>query len=136
MWRTLALLVAAALFAGIVYRWISLERLLHLAPEIAATPTPEPSPTRPPVITGKVDTGKLFNGITLHSAIETKPGADATTERSDPDSYVIDLKLELLGTLADPIFQFLVCVVELAITLFHLGEERVEAVGEHPDLVV
>jgi hypothetical protein len=95
MWRTLALLVAAALFAAIVYRWISLERLLHLAPEIAATPTPpEPSPTRPPVITGKVDTGKLFNGITLHSAIETKPGADATTERSDPDSYVIDLKLE------------------------------------------
>jgi len=94
MWRTLALLVAAALFAAIVYRWISLERLLHLAPETEATPTPEPSPTRPPVITGRVDTGKLFNGITLHSAIETKPGADATTERSDPDSYVIDLKLE------------------------------------------
>lgn len=43
---------------------------------------------------GKIDTGKLFNGITLHSAIETKAGASATTERNDPDSYVIDLKLQ------------------------------------------
>ena len=93
-WRILALLLAAAIFAAIVYRWISLERLLHVAPEIAATPPPEPSPTRPPVITGKIDTGKLFNGITLHSLIETAPGTDATTERADPDSYVVDLKLE------------------------------------------
>ncbi len=90
----MALLVAAAFFSAILYSWISLELLVHQTPEIAATPTPEPSPTRPPVIMGKIDTGKLFNGITLHSAIETKPGANATTERNDPDSYVIDLKLE------------------------------------------
>lgn len=90
----LVLLVATALLAAIIYRWISLERLLPLVPEIAATPTPEPSPTRPPVIAGKIDTGKLFNGITLHSSVETKPGTDATTERADPDSYAIDLKLE------------------------------------------
>jgi hypothetical protein len=92
-WRNLALLVAVAFFAAVVYRWISLERLIRLAPEITATPTPEPSPTRPPLITGKIDIGKLFNGITLHSSIETKPGMDATTERTDPDSYIIDLKL-------------------------------------------
>jgi len=90
----LVLLLAIAVFAAIVYRWISLERLLHLGPELAATPTPEPSPTRPPVISGKIDTGKLFSGITTHSTLDTPPGADAATERADPDSYVIDLKLQ------------------------------------------
>jgi len=84
-----------ALFAAIVYRWISLERLQHLAPaEVTVTPTPEATPTRPPVITGKLDTAKLFNGITLHSTVETLPGVDATTERADPGSYVLDLKLQ------------------------------------------
>jgi len=87
------LVIFSALFAAIVYRWISLERLQHAAPlEVIATPTP--SPTRPPLITGKLDTGKLFNGITLHSTVETIPGADATTERAEADSYVLDLKLQ------------------------------------------
>src|SRR5947208_9426710 len=63
-------------------------------PEISTTPTPEPTPTRPPVITGKLDTGRLFNGITLHSTVETLAGADAATERAEPDSYVLDLKLQ------------------------------------------
>jgi hypothetical protein len=89
------LVLFAALFTAIVYRWISLERLQRTAPvEIAATPTPEPTPTRPPTITGKLDTGKLFNGITLHSTVETLPGADATTERVKPESYVLDLRLQ------------------------------------------
>jgi hypothetical protein len=89
------LVLFGALFTAIVYRWISLERLQRTAPvEIAATPTPEPTPTRPPAITGKLDTGKLFNGITLHSTVETLPGADATTERVKPESYVLDLRLQ------------------------------------------
>ncbi|PYL67812.1 MAG: hypothetical protein DMF28_08190 [Verrucomicrobia bacterium] len=89
------LVLFAALFAAIVYRWISLERLQRVAPtELPAMPTPEPTPTRPPVITGKLDTGKLFNGITLHSTVETIPGADAATERTQPDSYVLDLRLQ------------------------------------------
>ena len=88
------LVLFAAVFAAIVYRWISLERLQRLTPiEIPETPTPAPTATRPPVITGKFDTAKLFNGITLRSAVETTPGADATTERNDPESYVLDLKL-------------------------------------------
>src|SRR5216117_1539942 len=62
--------------------------------ELPSTPTPEPTPTRPPLITGKLDTGKLFNGITLHATVETLPGADATTERTQPDSYVLDLRLQ------------------------------------------
>lgn len=89
------LVLFAAIFTAIVYRWISLERLQHVAPvEVSETPIPEPTPTRPPVITGKLDTAKLFNGITLHSTIETLPGADASTERVEPDSYVLDLKLQ------------------------------------------
>ncbi len=93
-WRRLVLVLFAAIFAAIVYRWISLERLQRFAPiEISETPTPEPTATRPPVITGKLDTAKLFNGITLHSTVETTPGADAATERIQPESYVLDLKL-------------------------------------------
>jgi len=85
----------AVLFVIIVYRWVSLERLQYFAPrEEIASPTPEPSPTRPPPIGGKLDTGRLFSGITLHSTVEPTPGADATTERSDPESYVLELKLK------------------------------------------
>src|SRR6516162_3314849 len=74
---------------------MSLERLQRFAPvEISETPTPAPTATRPPVITGKLDTAKLFNGITLRSTVETTPGADATTERVQPESYVLDLKLQ------------------------------------------
>jgi Fungal chitosanase of glycosyl hydrolase group 75 len=89
------LVLFGAIFAAIVYRWISLERLQRVVPvEVTATPIPEPTPTRPPVVTGKLETGKLFNGITLHSTVETLPGADASTERAEPDSYVLDLKLQ------------------------------------------
>jgi hypothetical protein len=89
-------LLAAIIFALILYRWISQEHLQYFAPreQASPTPTPEPSPTRPPPIAGKLDTGRLFNGITLHSSVEPTPGADASTERVDPESYVIELKLK------------------------------------------
>jgi hypothetical protein len=93
--RRLVAFVAAVFVALILYRWISQERLQYFAPrEELATPTPEPSPTRPPPIGGKLDAGRLFNGITLHASIEPTPGADATTERVDPESYVLELKLK------------------------------------------
>jgi hypothetical protein len=93
--RRLVVLLATAIFAVILYRWISQERLQYFAPREAplTSPTPEPTPTRPPPIGGKLDTGRLFSGITLHSSVETTPGADASTERVDPESYVLDLKL-------------------------------------------
>ncbi|HWY50604.1 MAG TPA: glycoside hydrolase family 75 protein [Chthoniobacterales bacterium] len=94
--RRIVVLLATAIFAVILYRWISQERLQYFAPREGPTttsPTPEPIPTRPPPIVGKLDTGRLFNGITLHSSVETTPGADASTERVDPESYVLDLKL-------------------------------------------
>ena len=89
-------LVFAAIFAAIIYRWISLERLQRAAPppEVKETPTPTPAPTRPPVITGRLETAKLFNGVTLHSTVNTPPGADAATERSDPQSYMLELTLQ------------------------------------------
>jgi hypothetical protein len=94
-WRRLDLVVFALIFLAIIYRWISLEQLHRTAPPIAKeSPTPEPTPTKPPVIGGKIDTGKIFNGVTLHSHLETPPGADASTERNDPDSYALDLKLQ------------------------------------------
>jgi hypothetical protein len=93
--RGLVLLIAAVVVALILYRWISQERLQYFAPrEELATPTPEPSPTRPPPIGGKLDTARLFSGITLHSSVEPTPGADATTERLDPESYVLEVKLK------------------------------------------
>src|SRR5438105_1861886 len=85
----------AAIFAAIVYRWISLERLQRAPPvEVTATPSPEPTRARSPSITGKQVTPKLFNGVTLHAKVETLPGTDTTTERIDPESYVLDLKLQ------------------------------------------
>jgi len=95
MLRRLVAFLMVVLFVIIVYRWVSLERLQYFAPrEEAASPTPEPSPTRPPPIGGKLDTGRLFSGITLHSTVEPTPGTDATTERVDPESYVLELKLK------------------------------------------
>lgn len=92
--RPLLFLVALAIFAAIIYRWISVEQLLRQSlPDVVSTPTPEPTPTKPPAIGGKIDTNKIFNGLTFHSAVETPPGTDATTERQDPDSYVVELKL-------------------------------------------
>ena len=99
--RALALLLFLALFSAIVLRWISLERLRlsmqRLAPQPlpTATVTPEiiPTPTRPPVIGGKLDTAKLWSGITVHAEVDPIPGAAASVERIDPQSYVLDLKL-------------------------------------------
>ena len=94
-WRRLVVVCFLAIFAAIVYRWISLERLQRVQPaEVETTPTPEPTPTKPPVVTGKIDTSKIFNGLTLQAQVETQPGADATTERADPQSYIVELLLK------------------------------------------
>jgi Fungal chitosanase of glycosyl hydrolase group 75 len=95
LWQWLVLVIAIVIFVAILYRWISLERLQRVRPaEISTTPRPEPSATRPPVISGRLETAKLFNGVTVHSTVETPPGTDASTERADPESYVLELKLQ------------------------------------------
>jgi hypothetical protein len=91
------LLLLTAIFVAIIYRWISLERLQRLTPmEALASPTPEPTVSTKPLAigSGRFDTARLFNGITVHATVETPPGSDATTERADPQSYVLDLKLQ------------------------------------------
>jgi len=96
------LLLLLLILAVIVYRWISLERwhwqaTRSISPEVSEpiTPTPSATPSRPSVISGKLETARLFNGITLHSEVETPPGAAASDERIDPQSYVLDLKLQV-----------------------------------------
>ncbi len=96
------LLLLAASLVAIVLRWISLERWhwqLPRSDEMETEPReeirePAPTPTRPPVITGKLETPRLFNGITLHATVEPTPGGEASVERVDPQSYVLDLKLQ------------------------------------------
>jgi hypothetical protein len=98
--RRIVLLIFFALFAAVTLRWISLERwrwTITRAEEPSPTPTAAPSATaaapRPPVLSGKFDVARLFNGITLRSEVETAAGAAASEERVDPMSYAIDLKL-------------------------------------------
>jgi hypothetical protein len=97
--RRVAFLLFLAVFAAIVLRWISLERWAakpEMAPEIEPVPIVpprSPTPARPPVITGKVETARLYNGINVHAAVETVPGGTAADERIDPQNYVLDLKL-------------------------------------------
>lgn len=104
--RRLALLLFLIAFAAIVLRWISLERWRAsiveqneeapvLPPSAPAAASASPTATKPPVIAGKIDTSKLFSGITVHSAIEPVPGGAAADERNDPESYALDLKLRL-----------------------------------------
>jgi hypothetical protein len=99
--RFFASLLLAAVLAAIVLRWISLEQWhrKQVTPEAPIeieipekTPTPAPTP-KTPVITGKLDTAKLFSGITVHAAVEPTPGGAASDERADPQSYVLELKL-------------------------------------------
>ncbi len=101
--RRVVLLLLLIVGVAIIYRWISLERwhwrLLNLTgPESEwvppIRPTPSPRPTRPPIISGKLETARIFNGLTLHSEVETPPGGAASDERIDPQSYVLDLKLQ------------------------------------------
>lgn len=99
--RFFALLLLLAVLTAIVLRWISLEQWHRTQVEPTTpieieipekTPTPGQSP-KPPVITGKLETARLFSGITVHAAVDPTPGGAASDERADPQSYVLELKL-------------------------------------------
>ncbi|MEI8341846.1 MAG: glycoside hydrolase family 75 protein, partial [Verrucomicrobiota bacterium] len=69
------------------------------APTVTATPVPSPTPVPTPtpiyVPSKRIETGKIFNGIELHSSVETEFGANATRERDDLESYTLDLRLKV-----------------------------------------
>ncbi len=98
--RRIVLLLFLVLFAAIALRWISLERWHWEMTRGEEIPfplplrSPKPTATRAPVITGKIDLPRLFNGVTVRSELETAPGGAASEERLDPLSYLLDLKLK------------------------------------------
>ena len=100
--RLFALVLVCAALTAIILRWISLERWrLTLAENveeepvriIEPTPPPTPTPPKTQVIGGKLETSRLFSGITVNATVEPTPGGPASDERLDPQSYVLDLKL-------------------------------------------
>jgi hypothetical protein len=98
--RVIALLLFCAVMTAIILRWISLERwrknLVTAAEEpvrVEPTPAPTPTPPKTQVIGGKLETSRLFSGITVNATVEPTPGGAASEERVDPQSYVLDLKL-------------------------------------------
>ncbi len=130
--RWVALLLFLGLFGLIVLRWISLERLRltlqRLGPTAIPTPTatpelPTPTPWRTPIISGKLDTAKLWSGITVHASVDPTPGAAASIERVDPESYVLDLRLKVRVPTANRNLEELAQVTpELPKLLPHLAE--------------
>ena len=64
-------------------------------PGPSPVPTPEPSPTPLYVPYKRLDTGKLFNGIDLHTSFSTEPGGPATAEVASPSSYTLHLDLHV-----------------------------------------
>ena len=99
--RFFALLLLLAVLTAIILRWLSLEQWHRTQVEPTTpieieipekTPTPGQSP-KPPVIAGKLDTARLFSGITVHAEVDPIPGGAASDERADPQSYVLELKL-------------------------------------------
>jgi len=48
-----------------------------------------------PIPYKRLEISKLFNGIQVHSSIEADMGQEATTERSDPESYQLDFQLKV-----------------------------------------
>jgi hypothetical protein len=61
--------------------------------ETVPPPAPPPAPLSIPY--KKLDTAKLFNGITLKTSFSAEFGATASAERKDPGSYELDLQLRV-----------------------------------------
>ena len=80
--RRFAFFLFLAALTAIILRWISLERWHRMQTVAPDEPTevviPEKSPTpsqpnKPPVITGRLETARLFSGITVHAAVDPFP---------------------------------------------------------------
>jgi hypothetical protein len=61
-------------------------------PPVQQPPAPPPLPVIP---YKKLDTAKLFSGISLKTSFEAEVGTSASVERQDPSSYELDLRLRV-----------------------------------------
>lgn len=91
---------AFALLAGLIAlsgctRVERVEHEISPTPSPTAAPTPKPSPTLIYVPSKRLETGKLFNGLELHSTVEPEAGTTASTERNTLESYRLDLQLHV-----------------------------------------
>ncbi|HEY2122510.1 MAG TPA: glycoside hydrolase family 75 protein, partial [Chthoniobacterales bacterium] len=71
-------------------------------PEPTPTPSPTPTPTATPtplpetfVPYSKMETAKLFNGLEIHSRVQTSEGTLAVLERRIPESYALELNVDV-----------------------------------------
>jgi hypothetical protein len=62
---------------------------------VAPEPTPEASPTPLYVPYKRLDTGRLFNGVTLETSFSMESGTNATAEVASPSSYSLRLELRV-----------------------------------------
>ncbi|MGA3172606.1 MAG: glycoside hydrolase family 75 protein [Chthoniobacteraceae bacterium] len=65
------------------------------SPTPTPRPTPEPSPTPLYVPYKRLDTGRLFNGISLQTTFSTEPGGPATAEVTSSSAYSLQLDLHV-----------------------------------------
>jgi hypothetical protein len=102
--RRFFLLLLGAVLLAIIFRWVSLERWKRSITRVedtpayttpTPTPTAAPKPTPVPPIRGRIETARLFSGITYNAEVNPTPGRAASIERADPQSYVIDLKVQV-----------------------------------------
>ncbi len=95
----LAVPAALALVCGLT----ACPRRVPLIPPIPPTPfpLPSPAPTPPPtppppyVPNKRLETGRIFNGLQYRVTLETEVGTTATADRTDPASYVADLRIKV-----------------------------------------
>lgn len=64
-------------------------------PTPAPTATPAPSPTPVYIPQKRMETSRLFNGMQVHTVLESEPGTTATEESDTPSSYSLELKVKV-----------------------------------------
>ena len=101
--------------AGRLPRWLAAGRTEVTTPAPSATPLPTPTATPPalpsatptpaetarPLPDGPVlptrsrELARLANGLRVHTTLDAKPGQPASLERETPDSYALDVQLQI-----------------------------------------
>ena len=94
LWAATAMVMALALLAGCRPPEHVTEEATP-SPTATPLPTPEPSPTPLYVPYKRLDTGRLFNGVTLQTTFSTEPGGAATAEVTSSSSYTLHLDLNV-----------------------------------------